>query len=86
MQMQYRRLSGDALLADLMLGFEPITKGIAFACGPLTILENLIRPLADLRVRTDAYHGFLLRFALTARTLGARTAFQGPFLMEQPSQ
>src|SRR5215471_8232218 len=60
MQMQHRRLSGAAVLADLILGFVPITIGIAFACGPLTILENLIRPLADLLVRTDTNHGFLL--------------------------
>jgi hypothetical protein len=60
MQMQHRRLSGNAVPADLMLGFEPITKGIAFASGLQTISENFIRPLADVRVRTDAYHGFLL--------------------------
>jgi hypothetical protein len=60
MQMQRRRLNGDAAPADLLLGFEPITEGIAFPSGLPALLENLIRPLTDLRVRTDADHGFLL--------------------------
>ena len=84
--MQRRRLSRDAALADLMFGFEPITNGIAFATVLQTILENLIRPLADLRVRTGAYHGFLLPLWLTGGTPAASMALQGPFLMDQASQ
>jgi hypothetical protein len=84
-QMQHRRRSGDAVPADLMLGFEPITKGIAFASGLHTLLENVLRPLADLRVRTAAYHGFLLPLWLSGGTPAAITALQGPFLMDQAS-
>jgi hypothetical protein len=60
MQMQRQCLNGDAAPADLLLGFEPITEGIAFPSGPPALLENLIGSLADLRVRTDADHRFLL--------------------------
>src|SRR5215469_14684031 len=79
MQM-HRRLSGDALPEDLVLGFEPITKGIPFASGLQTLLENLIRPLADLRVRTDAYHGLLLPLWVTGGTPVARRSTSGTFL------
>jgi hypothetical protein len=60
MQMQRQCLNGDAAPADLLLGFEPITEGIAFPSGPPALLENLIGSLADLGVRTDADHRFLL--------------------------
>lgn len=86
MQMLHRRLSGDAVPSDLMLGFEPITKGIAFASGLHTLLENVPRPLADLRERTAAYHGFLLPLWLSGGTPAAIAALQGPFLMDQASQ
>jgi|SRR5215469_3600522 len=79
MQM-HRRLSGDSVPVDLVLGFEPITKGIPFASGLQTLLENLIRPLADLRVRTDAYHGFLLPLLVAFRTLVARHSTSRTFL------
>ena len=84
--MQNGRRSGDAVRADLMLGFDPITRGIAFASGLQTLLENLIRALADLRVQTDAYHGFPPAAWLTGGTPAASTAFQGPFLLNQASQ
>jgi hypothetical protein len=80
MQMQHRRLSGDAVPADLMLGFEPITEGIAFASGLHTLLENVLRPLADLRVRTGAYHGFLLPLWLSGGTAAAIYSTSGTFL------
>jgi hypothetical protein len=66
-----------------MLGFEPIAKGIAFAFGLQTLLENLIRPLADLRDQTDTYHGFL---PAALADLVESTALQGPFLMDQATQ
>ena len=75
MQMQPRRLNGDAAPADLLLGFEPITERIAFPSGLKVLLENPIRPLPDLRVRTDADHGFLLPVWLTGGTSAATMAF-----------
>jgi hypothetical protein len=60
MLIQRRDRNGDAAPADLLLGFEPIAECIALPSGLLAVLENLIRPLADLQVRTDADHGFLL--------------------------
>src|SRR5215469_3676294 len=86
MHRQPRRLNGDAEPADLLLGFEPITEWIAFPSGLPALLENLIRPLADLRVRTDADHGFLLPVWLTGGTPGASTALYGPFLVDQAKQ
>ena len=67
--MQPRRLNGDAEPADLLLGFEPITERIAFPSGLPTLLENLIRPLPDLRVRTEADHIFLLPVWLAVERL-----------------
>jgi hypothetical protein len=52
MQIQRRRLNWDAAPADLPLGLEPITEGIAFPSGLPALLENLIRPLENLRMRT----------------------------------
>jgi predicted phosphodiesterase len=62
MQKQRRRRNGDAAPADLLLGFQPITEGIAVPSGLPALLENLICPLADLQVRTDADHGLSCRF------------------------
>src|SRR5215831_16570899 len=69
MQIQPRRLNGDAVPADLLLGCEPITERIAFPSGLPALLENLIRPLPDLRVRTDADHRFLLPVWLAVERL-----------------
>jgi len=69
MQIQPRRLNGDAVPADLLLGFEPIAERIAFPSVLPALLENLIRPLADLRVRTDADYRFLLPVWLAVERL-----------------
>ena len=72
--MQPRCLNGNAATADLLLGFEPITERIAFPSGLKALLENLICPLPDLRVRTEADHRFLLPVWLTDGTSGASTS------------
>src|SRR5262249_32356786 len=55
------RLNGNTALADLLFGFQPVADGIAFASGRPALQKNLVRPLADQRVRTYAdAHGFLL--------------------------
>ena len=68
MLIQRRDRNGDAAPADLLLGFEPITECIALPSGLPALLENLIRPLADLQMRTDADHGFLLPVRLSVGT------------------
>jgi hypothetical protein len=40
--------------ADLLFGFKPITASIAFPSGVPALQKNLVRPVADLLVRTDA--------------------------------
>src|SRR5215471_16793840 len=62
-KMQDARPNGNALPANLLLGFKPISEGIAFASGVPTLQKNLVRPAPDLLMRTDAdTHGFLLPF------------------------
>ena len=67
--MQLRRLNEDAATVDLVFGFEPITERIAFPSGLPALLENLICPLADLRMRIDADHRFLLPVWLAVERL-----------------
>jgi len=58
---QHRRRNGDAPGADLLFGFQPITEGIAFPSSLPALLENFMRTVANLLVRTDANaHRFLL--------------------------
>jgi hypothetical protein len=75
--MQRRRLNGNAVPADFLLGLEPIAEGIAFPSGLPALLENLIRPFADLLVRTDADHGYLLPVRLSSGTPAPTRQFRG---------
>src|SRR5215510_8375664 len=78
--MQESRPNGDALPADLLFGFTPITDGIALSPRLPALEKNLVRPMADLCVRTDAdAHRFLLRFWLSGGIPAASRARQRPF-------
>jgi hypothetical protein len=50
MPMPHSHLNGDALPADLLFGFKPITERIAFPSGVPALQEDLVRPVADLLV------------------------------------